>query len=195
MDEKIWPLLFTDVRTLEEAYLLDDELKTVEQATYSIGDKGNDPEALMAYVKDKISYKTYTKLQALIERNMVNFRDVNQLHMFFDQAHKQIMNIPRLQIQIAIEANDSLITAIYSWVKREVHDVVFLELITKPALIGGCVIVYEGMYKDYSVKYKLESDPKKVFEPIMHTIDEQLSKGVSANTTQSATMPQVSQSN
>ena len=168
MDTTVWDILFNGVRTLEEAYLLDDELRVVEQMSYTsdLTEAGKD-KGLLARSKDAVSYKTYTKLQEIEEKKLVVFTNPEELRLFFDQVHKQIMNVPRLQLQLAIEVNEQLLSGFYNFIKGVIKTPIFLEIVVKPSILAGCVVVYKGVYKDYSIRTRLEEHAAEVYGPIM----------------------------
>lgn len=172
MDDTTWRVLFQDVRTLEEAYELDDELRGIEQVSFQLVARDGSKVSLLKQLEKIVSYKTANKLQLLADKQLIDFASPESLRQFFDLAHKQVMKVPRLQLQLAIEVNEQLLDSIYKWIKGAVNKPVFLELVVKPNVMAGCIIVYAGIYKDYSVRFQLEEQAEAIFKPIMAQVGE-----------------------
>lgn len=177
-DEQVWDILFENVRTLEEAYRLDDELRVVQQQSFIVlaGDdkkstrKTRSPKSLAEKSKALVSHSTYQKISELEAKQYISFSDQDTLRNFFEFAHRKIMETPRLQLQLAYEVNAQVLGTLYAWVKRELKSRVFLDIVVKPQILAGCIIVYQGVFRDYSLRTVLKTRAREIFKPIMEDI-------------------------
>lgn len=171
-DNEIWRKVFANVRTLDEAYRLDDELSTIERENFRMVTREAEETgiSLPERVKPKISSRLYQILLDLQEKRLLNFDDQDQVRLFFQNAHRVISQVPRLQIQVSIEVNEQILNTIYGWVRKEVEQTIFLDIVYKPQILAGCVIVYKGVFRDYSLRGRLEKHGREIFKPIMDRI-------------------------
>lgn len=174
MDEKVWDILLLNIRTLEEAYRLDDELRIIQQESFVVGKKtGNGKKALITLaekVKSLISHTAYEKIKELEAKDFISQANPDELRNFFEFAHKKIMTTPHLQLQVAIEVNAQVLGSLYAWVRREVASRVFLDIVVKPQILAGCIIVYQGVFKDFSLRSVLRQRATEIFRPIMNDL-------------------------
>lgn len=175
MDEKVWEILFFNVRTLEEAYRLDDELRVIQQESFTVipnkQKESQGIDSLAEKSKNLISHITYQKMKEIEAKGYISFADPDALRNFFELAHRKIMQTPRLQLQVAQEVNAQILGTLYGWVRRELKGRVFLDFVVKPQILAGCIIVYQGVFRDYTLRSVLKHRAQEIFKPIMQEID------------------------
>lgn len=171
MDKKITDILFNGITTLTEAYTLDEELRITRDAYFYIkADKEGKVPTIAERIKDKVSRKTYEAFKTLEEKNLLATNDPDSLNKFFETAHNIILATPKLQLQVAIDLNDQLLATVKNWVERQMVDRIFIDVVTKPQILAGCVIVYQGAFRDYSLRKQLEENAASVFKPVLERL-------------------------
>ncbi len=178
VNPEAFDILFEEVRTLAEAYQLDDELRNIEQQSF--GGLPSKPSgksssvSLAEKVESTISSRTYHVLKELEAKGFINVNNPEQLSYFFQLAHKYIQQMPRLQLQIAVDLNEQMLTKVYAWVSRTVKNRVFLDIVVKPQILAGCAMVYRGVYRDFTLRTMLEEQSKAIFKPIIDDITKRM---------------------
>jgi len=76
-----------------------------------------------------------------------------------------------LQLTIAFQPNDETIGYFSDWVKRNVKKDVLIDLRFDKAIVGGALIIADGVYKDYSVRKKLSNRFQIQKEDILGLLD------------------------
>lgn len=175
MDKETIDFIFNNIRTLNEAYLLDDEFRIVQQESFNLKpDAAGQVPPLSERVKDKVNARTYAMVKMLEERGAINQQNLEETQVFFEVIHKEIMKMPRVQIQVAIELQDAALGMIYDYLKKEVNTRFFLDIVTKPQILAGCIVVYNGMFRDFSMHALLHDNKKDIFGPIMAKFSERM---------------------
>lgn len=199
IDDQTAQVLLKEVRTLDEAYALDNELRIVYQQSFSIVPEpakakasqksttqsnqldnnttnqktdGNRNTPLANKIKDHVSVTTYGKIHELETKGIISLNKPDELRAFFESVHNLINRTPRLQLQIAVDLNMRLVTDTYEWVEKHFNQKVFLEVVVKPQLLAGCIIIYKGVYKDFSLRTVLMKRKEDIFSPIMQKLDQ-----------------------
>lgn len=175
MDKETLDYIFNNIRTLDEAYVLDDEFRIVQQASFDMKPDATGKVPLLSErVKNRVNARTYSMVKMLEEKKAINPNNMEETQVFFERVHQEIMKMPRLQVQVAIELQDNTLNFIYGWLKKEINTRFFLDIVTKPQILAGCIIVYNGVFRDFSMHALLHDNKKEIFGPIMQKFNERM---------------------
>ncbi len=70
----------------------------------------------------------------------------------FEALEKEIKEVPTLTVDMVFEPNQKETLELLERTRKIFDFDVFLDLRINPSLIGGCVLVWNGMVFDYSIK-------------------------------------------
>lgn len=113
----------------------------------------HNPETVL---NDTFPYEKKGKLLSLLEKYHITKTDSHLVQQFLQLLKEEIQKLPVVTLSIAFEPNDHTIASISDFFMLRIKRVVLLEIIVNEKIIGGTIITYKGVYKDYSVKKKLE---------------------------------------
>ncbi|MCL4398032.1 F0F1 ATP synthase subunit delta [Patescibacteria group bacterium] len=88
----------------------------------------------------------------------------------FDKAREEIKTIEPLYLYLPAQVPEENLQSIVGKLRRDYGDRFLIEIKIDPALLGGCALSYKGIYKDYSLKAKLEKNRealKKEFDKFL----------------------------
>jgi|SRR3989344_3432862 len=88
----------------------------------------------------------------------------NNFNEIFSQFDQNISKLPALTIYLAFEPSDEAIERIGTKVRQLFSPNLILDVKYDPRLIAGCALVWGGVYKDYSLKLKIEESKDKILE-------------------------------
>jgi len=76
---------------------------------------------------------------------------------------KEIISIESVEVDIATDPTDRIINLISAWSTRAFKNKMIVSIKVKPEIIGGVIVVVDGVYKDLSLANKLSRafDEKK----------------------------------
>jgi len=134
----------TDLFDLEEK---------IEILTSLLGKIDTNYEAQIKAVLDNDSYDALTK----------DFQDLNlklnsstDLEKYLNLIKEKVQSFKFLKLTLAINASEELVETISYWITKNIGQMVLIDLNFDKSIIAGGLIEYEGKYKDFSIKSKLE---------------------------------------
>lgn len=87
----------------------------------------------------------------------------DNLYNLFDHLTKQIDEIKPLVVYVAFDLPNTEVTALAQKVRGILNSpLTFLEIKKDLMLICGAAFVYKGVYKDYSIKSRIEKDKERI---------------------------------
>ncbi|MBI2338374.1 F0F1 ATP synthase subunit delta [Candidatus Daviesbacteria bacterium] len=88
----------------------------------------------------------------------------DNVYQIFDAIETKINSMPVLLIYIAFEADDQTIYQIGMNLKKSFTSITLFDIKVNPALIAGCALSFGGIYRDYSLKAKIEDKKSEILE-------------------------------
>lgn len=101
-------------------------------------------------------------LATLGESFYKNFTKDNVYQIFDDLARLQA-KLPKLTIYLPFEATDNLCLQIGSYARKTFGKPnIILDTKYDPALVAGCALVWNGIYRDYSLRARVEERKEEI---------------------------------
>jgi|SRR3989344_4817887 len=69
-----------------------------------------------------------------------------------------------LVLYLAFPAEEAQIKEIGQWLRKNINGQLIFDVKVDPSLIGGCALVYKGVYKDFSLKGKIGEKKGELLE-------------------------------
>lgn len=86
-------------------------------------------------------------------------------YQILDDLENQAEKLPTLTIYLPIEATDNVCLQVGSYARKAFqHPTLLLETKFNPALIAGAALSWKGLYRDYSLKTKIESKSQEILQ-------------------------------
>lgn len=123
---------------LEQTYFSQNAGITLHEFMENKNISASDAEAMSSW-GDQF-YKCFTRDTA--------YDTLKKMGEYIDSAQTLVMYLPYLP-----DPTDTI--RLGRWVRTNVQDNVIIEMKRNPSLIGGCALVWKGIYRDYSMKYFL----------------------------------------
>lgn len=105
-------------------------------------------------LSDCITKTAATRALCSVE-DQVRARKVDQKE--FDAARATIEAIEPLYLYLACDLPQEEVTKIAQKLRKDYGKDFLIETKVQPELIGGCAMSYKGVYKDYSLKGKIQN--------------------------------------
>lgn len=139
--------LFIQLRTKEEAKRAISEiellLKSFSKPT---------PSSLEEGIKKIVS----ERLADFFIKSLKPLSGTRKQTEYLEDLLQKISSLPALSLTIAFEPTEESIDVFSSWAKSNIDSNVLLDIHFDTVLVGGAIVEYEGMYRDYSLKKKIE---------------------------------------
>lgn len=83
------------------------------------------------------------------------------------QIEDGIKNAPAVILYVAFELPDPELKRIGQYFKTNFGPEILVDIQFNPALIGGCALSYKGIYRDFSIKQKIEQRQKELLSTLL----------------------------
>ncbi len=94
---------------------------------------------------------------ARMEREDERFRSANEKISFLSSLKERLLTAPQIRIEVAFPFSREAIFRMKKWLESNLGKSVILDIVVKPNLIGGAVIEFDGVRKDFSVLKRVEN--------------------------------------
>lgn len=88
----------------------------------------------------------------------------DNVYKIFNDIEKKVQQLPTLTLYITFEPPDDTIYQIGTFAKKNFGPSFLLDIKLDPNLIAGAALVWKGMYRDYSLRIKLEQKKNEILE-------------------------------
>ncbi len=69
---------------------------------------------------------------------------------------EHMKTLPVISMYIPYEPVPAEVNKLGAWIRRNVGELVLIDLHTDPTLLGGCAFAWKGTYRDYSLRYYMQ---------------------------------------
>jgi F0F1-type ATP synthase delta subunit len=76
---------------------------------------------------------------------------------YLDRTKEEISNLQKIKLTLAINPDQSLLDKMFIWLKDATGYELLMDVTVNPGILGGILITYKGLYRDLSVKSKIDS--------------------------------------
>ena len=88
----------------------------------------------------------------------------DNLSTIFKDLEEEIQKIQALTLYLTFDPDETTIVSIGEFVRRTFASLILLDIKYDPNLIAGAAIVWEGIYRDYSLRSKIEEKKTEVLQ-------------------------------
>lgn len=153
---------------------MNDILNTILETTYSLTQLKHRVRLLKSYL-EKAIFSAQAKeenanqadlnwLNSLPDNFFKNFNKDN-IYQIFQILEPQIAKLPVLIIYLAFEADDQVLSQLGPMVRKtQQNPHLLIDVKVDPDILAGCALSWKGMYKDYSLRAKIEEKKSEIME-------------------------------
>lgn len=146
-------------------------LDTILTNTYTIHDlrhrvrilKSHLEDLIFGQIKNELTLEDNQWILALSQDFIKQFNKEN-LYSTFKDLEKQLESIKPLTIYLAFEPSNEQIEGIGKWLQSNLTKKQIFEIKIDPSLVAGTALVYNGVYKDYSIRSRINQQSSVILE-------------------------------
>ncbi len=152
---------------------MDNTLNTILQNTYTLSQLRHRMSALKTYLeqqffgadgsKDFMPQIDTSWINSLPPAFLQNFNKDN-LASVFEELQRQITLLQTLTIYLTFNPDEQTIQQMGEFTRRTFSPLMMLDIKYNPNLIAGTALVWKGIYKDYSLRSKIEDRKGKILD-------------------------------
>jgi hypothetical protein len=144
---------------IDQQSLLAGFLKTTREANkflYHLDNMSNSvylsgKNTLDSYMATKVDAKTASFLQGLFVTFGINLSISAEVKNFLDELKTTIKKIHQIKLILAIDPTESFVEVVYNWTVQNIGNGILVNVETNKDILAGIIIIYKGLYKDYSL--------------------------------------------
>lgn len=144
-------------------------LDTILTNTYTVQDlrhrvrllKSHLENILFGHHREELSPEDSSWISSLPESFISQFNKDN-IYSSFSELEGQIKTLNPLVLYLTFEAGQEQIEQIGLWVKKKLTQAKVFEIKIDPGLLGGIALVNGGVYKDYSLKSRIQEQEETI---------------------------------
>lgn len=157
----IYSYILRYIETLDDAEKISFEIETLLDSVFK-----TETQAFEKSLKS-VSAKTSDAIKGILAQNDIALDNRKGIKNFLLGLKDQLHNLKVIKITLAFEPSQRTITNIFSWILGNIGFGIVLDINYDKTIIGGAVIYFEGKYKDFSLKKRLDTTFKNRREEIM----------------------------
>lgn len=96
------------------------------------------------------------KVRSYCMNHTINIKDPSVFHRFLMDLKEEVKMTPVVTMHLAFHPEDQQVKRMSDWLISQIHKKIFLEIVVKKDLVGGAIIIWNGIYKNYSLEQQLE---------------------------------------
>lgn len=89
------------------------------------------------------------------EKTGVDMTDIVAFNGFIGDLANYLKNVEVISLKVSFRPSQSYVESLFSWFSENIVGSYVLEIQTDPSIIGGCVLGFNGLLKDYSLSAKI----------------------------------------
>lgn len=93
--------------------------------------------------------------QAMSVKN-INPSDHAAIEALLNDIKKEIQKLRVLKLYLAFDPTTEIIDNIFEWVLKNIGNGIILDIEKDESIIGGAIVVFEGRYKDLTIRKRFE---------------------------------------
>lgn len=145
-----YDILRSSITTLDQLEQISFEIDALLDSLYKTW-KGSFEKSL-----DSISPETSQAIKATIKENKISLDNIGQLKELLTGLKEQIHKLKPIEITLAFSPPEAIIKNIFDWVIKNLGFGLILDIKIDKTILGGAIINFNGKYKDYSLKKRMD---------------------------------------
>lgn len=118
-----------------------------------------------AKAADAVSSEQQMWLDSL-DKDLFHHFTQSNVYKLFDDAEKVIKEIKPLTVYVSFDLPEKEISKIGQLLRQDYGKNFLIEIKLDPNLIAGCAFVWNGIYKDYSLRHKINENRQAVLSTL-----------------------------
>jgi len=107
-------------------------------------------------IEETLSYGIAEVFRECATANKTDLSNSSQFKSFIVELKSTVEKLPVMTMYLSFDPSESSLKAISSWFITNLKKRVLLDIVVRREIIGGAVLVINGVFRDYSVKQKIQ---------------------------------------
>lgn len=149
------------VKTVQEANDLSSEIDALLESIFKTQERSLDDSLR------EVRVKTAQNLKEIFLKNKVDVTDREAVKEALEKLKEELEKLRIIRLTIAFEPSYETIANIYKWVSSALGEGYILDISTDVNILGGAIVVFNGEYRDLTLRKSLAEAFKAKKEEIL----------------------------
>ncbi len=159
--QSIYSDIVNDTKTDAQTTQLLSEIDRIQKSLYT-KTQSSFEEVLKKNVRLKIAERFL-----VVWEKMDSINDYAKIQNSLEELKTTLKKLRILKLTLSFDPTESDIGIFFQWTKKNLGEGIILHVESNPTILGGAIIEFCGIYKDLSVKKKLETVFKDKREEVL----------------------------
>lgn len=146
----IYSDILRSIRTVDNVGQISFEIDTMLESVFKTQKKTFEKSL------GSISTRTSQAITATLRKEKIDLENKTLIKDFLMGLKDQIRNLKSIEITLPFYPSEEMIENLFSWVLKNLGFGIILNIKEDREIIGGAIISFNGKYKDYSLKKKID---------------------------------------
>lgn len=143
------------IHTARERDMLVFELSALKDSLYHVDAKK------LENVRKTMRMKTIESLEKGFQEQQISWDQTNAVSTALSSLVEKLNRIQSMTVCIAFEPTEETLSLIHSWALTALKEPVLVDVQIDPSILAGATIVYEGLYRSWTLSDQIELYFKK----------------------------------
>lgn len=163
-DVLIYSDLITSLKTTREVEELSSEIDTIESALF------NSEKVLLEKMLGSISEASAKRITEIFLKNNLDMTDKEEIRDFLDTLKDLIRKFKVIKIILAFDPTRATIKNIHEYISVNIGIGYILDIEVLESVLAGAIVIFNGQYKDFTLRKSLEEAFTNKSEEILNFI-------------------------
>lgn len=143
--------IFESICTTEDAREAIEDLTALSASVFK-----EDKEGVEKKIATVVSFALADRIKQYCKEKQISLQDTTAFVDFIETLTKAIRELPIMTLYLAFSPNEQYVKQLSALACRYGNQRVLLDIIVDKKLIGGAMIAWKGVYKDYSLRKRVD---------------------------------------
>ncbi len=118
-------------------------------------------EKVAGKLENILSFELSDSIKQYAKDNKINLEDKEKCKQLLDEISKELRQLPIITLYLAFSPTEGYLKKIASLLYGYCNQKVLLEIVIEKVVLGGAIIAWKGVYKDYSLRKTIDEKYKE----------------------------------
>lgn len=143
--------IFASISTPEDAKNVISDLETLSAALFT-----SKKEKVSEKIENILSFELSEGIKRNAKENNIDLEDKEKCRQFIEDSILRLRRLPIITLYLAFSPTEQYLKKIAALLYGYCGQKALLEIVVEKILLGGAVIAWKGVYKDYSLRKTID---------------------------------------
>lgn len=105
------------------------------------------------------------------DNEFFNSFDQKNLYRNFNKISQEVLDLPTVTVYLPFRPSIYEIPRLGGWFRKNVSPKAIMDVKSDKSLIGGCALIWKGIYRDFSLRFYIEKNKVKLTKVVSDSVE------------------------